>query len=317
MTDLACLTPIQQRVAAELLDLGGERPIADLSWAPDLAQWIDDELRDHSPLVGPRQRWVSKGSMSGALGCEAHYLATKDDFEWSIEVAKGTVVHHAIALAAAGSNAAPRDLAHAALRQASTKGSRSLGAWLAGLPDEDRVALVGEAVVGIDSFRSAFPSIRAGWHPVAEYPVSTTIAAGKVRVSGRVDLSLGSNRSGPEGIERRRMLLEIKTGRPRGEHRSEHLLYALLELLRTGVAPWRAATYYTLDSTWVADDITEEVLDVAAGRLVAATRKLLELDGGRAPNRQAGWRCAFCPVAETCPERVRPDGSLGDADVDW
>lgn len=306
MTDLMPLTPIQQRVADELLGLGEERPLADLSWAGDLIRWIDDELREHAD-IGPKQRWLSKSAMSGVLGCEAQHLATQGDFAWSIEVAKGTVVHQALALAVAGSAAPARDLAYAALDQADTRGSRSFGGWLAGLPEQHRVALVGEAVVGIDGFLSAFPAMKASWNPVAEYPVSATIASGKVRVSGRVDLALGTDRPSTEGIRRRRMFIEVKTGRPRAEHRAEHLLYALLETLRTGIAPFRSATFYTSDSSWVADDITVELLEVAAGRLIEATKRLIELDGGREPTRQAGGRCGYCPLAPDCPERIHAE----------
>lgn len=315
MTDLVTLTPVQQRVADELLGLGQERPVADLSWGPEIADWIDDALSQHSPRVGPKQRWVSKSAIAGVLGCEANYLATKDDFAWSTEVAKGTVIHHAIALAAAGSDAPPRDLAYAAVEQAQASGGRSLGRWLGGLDAQERVALVGEAVVGIDAFLTSFPRIRSSWHPVAEFPVHATIGDGKVRVSGRVDLALGSDRPGPDHVlRRRRMFIEVKSGRPRPEHRAEHILYALIELLRSGLAPFRSATFYTATSSWVADDITKELLLVAGRRLIAATQRIIELGDGREPMRQAGWSCNFCPLAEDCPERLRADHVAEDSD---
>lgn len=307
MTDLALLTPVQQRVAGDLLALGEERPVADPSWGPELAAWIDDALVEHAPLVGPRQLWVSKGSIAGVLGCETHHLATKGDFAWTTDIAKGVVIHHSIALAAAGSQAPPRDLAYAAIDQARSAGGRSLGTWLRDLSEHETAALVAEAVVGIDGFLSAFPPLKAAWHPVAEFPVAATFAGGKVRVTGRVDLALGSNRPGPDRLlRRRRMLIEVKTGRPRAQHRAEHLLYALLETIKSGVAPFRSATYYT-DGTWVADDITEEVLMVAGRRLIDATQRLIELGDGRDPTKQPGWQCTFCPLAEQCPEKAAQD----------
>lgn len=307
-TDLTILTPTQQRVAEGLLGLGHERPVADLSWGPELADWIDDALIEHGPRVGPGQLWVSKGSISGVHGCEAHHIVTKGDFAWTNETAKGVDVHHAIALAAAGSNAPPRDLAYAAVGQAEAIGGRSLGAWLRDRSDQDRVALVADAVVGIDGFLSAFPPLKAAWHPVAEFPVGATIADGRVRVSGRVDLALGNNRPGPDhALRRRRILIEVKTGRPRPEHRAEHLLYALLETLRSGVAPFRSATYYTSEGTWVADDITKELLVVSGMRLIDATQRLIELGDGRDPQRRAGWRCGFCPLADDCPQRIEAE----------
>lgn len=315
MGDPEALTPEQQRVADDLLALGQERPIADTSWGPELADWIDDALVGHAGRVGPKQLWVSKGSISGVLGCEVNYLVTKDDFAWSTEIAKGVIVHHSIALAAAGSDVPPRDLAYAAIDQAKTAGSRSLGTWLSELSGQQRVALVAEAVVGIDGFLSAFPTLKAAWHPVPEYPVAATIADGNVRVTGRVDLALGSNRPGPDKfLRRRRMFIEIKSGRPRPEHRPEHLLYALLETLRSGVAPFRSATYYTGEGRWVADDITKDLLVVAGMRLIDATQRLIEIGDGREPTRQAGWQCGFCPLAERCPERIQADEHRGRCD---
>jgi hypothetical protein len=316
MPELTTLTLAQQRAANDLLSLGEQRPAADLSWGPGLAAWIDDALAEHVDRVGSRQLWVSKGSVSGVHGCEASYLATKGDFTWTIDIAKGVVIHHAIALAAAGSKAPPRDLAYAAMDQVGASGGRSLGTWLIGLSDQQRVEVVAGAVVGIDGFLSAFPPLRAAWHPVAEYPVSATIADGHVRVTGRVDLALGHVRPGPDKVlRRRRLFLEIKTGRPRPEHRAEHLLYALLETLRSGVAPFRAATYYTGDGTRVADDITEELLMVAGMRLIDATQRLIELGDGREPDRKAGWRCGFCPLAPGCPERLRAEALSGETDA--
>lgn len=303
MADLT-LNPAQQRVAEELLGLGQERPLADLSWGPELADWIDDALEDHANELGSERLWVGKGTISGVLGCEANHLAEREPFAWSPHIAKGEIVHRAVALAAAGSEAEPRDLAVAAIDQAQLGGSKSIASWLRTLPDNQRVALVAEALPGIDGFLTSWPPLRAAWRPVPEYPVGAEVGDGRVKVTGRVDLALGGNRVGPDNVlRRRRMLIELKTGRPNDDHRAEHLLYALLETLKTGVAPFRSATYYLDDGAWVSDDITKELLVVAGRRLVGAVQRIIELRTGRDPTRQAGWRCGFCPLADNCPER--------------
>jgi len=311
------LNPLQQYVADDLLGIGQERPTADLTWAPELRAWLDESLQEHIPLVGQRQLWVTKRAMAGALGCEARHLATQDDFEWSREIAKGVVVHHAVALVAAGSMADPLDLANSGLDEARDKGGQSLRSWLNDLTEQQRLALVSAAVAEIDAFMAAFPPIEAGWNPVAEFPVRTTVGGGKVRLSGRVDLALGSPRPGPDhAVRRERLLLEIKSGRPQPEHRIEHLTYALFELLRSGIAPFRAATYYTASSTWVADDITLDLLFLAGKRLIDATKRLIELSAGRAPERRPGWRCGYCPMAKACPESEVVSDTAEDSDDD-
>jgi len=75
----------------------------------------------------------------------------------------------------------------------------------------------------------------------------------------------------------------------------------LLELLRSGIAPWRSATYYTATSTWVADDITFDLLVLAGTRLIDATKRLIELTNGREPERRPGWRCGYCPLVKGVP----------------
>ncbi len=299
------LTPAQQKVADELLCLTEDRPVADPSWAPELRAWIDEALADHVPRIREKRLWISKGTISGVLGCEANYVGGRGEFAWSPKTARGDIVHRAVALTAAGSNAEPRDLAWAAIDQAKAHGSRSLATWLRGLPAADRVALAAEALPGVDSWVTNWPPLRAAWRPVPEYPVSADLAAGRIHVAGRVDLSLGNNRVSSDGeMRRRRLLVEVKTGASNPDHRAEHLLYALVECLMTGVAPWRAATYYTDSGTWVADMITEELLQVAAGRLAAAVRRVIELADGREPMRQAGWQCGFCTLADGCTERA-------------
>ncbi len=156
------------------------------------------------------------------------------------------------------------------------------------------------------TFVSAWPCLDPGWELIPEYPVGADLVGGRVRVAGRVDLALGANQVELGNVIRReRVLIELRSGQPTTDHRAEHLLYALLETLGTGVAPWRAATFWLDQGTFLVDTITLELLTVAARRLVHAARRLIELGNGRPPTRQAGWRCSWCPLAEHCEERLR------------
>jgi hypothetical protein len=120
------LTPAQQRVADELLCLTEPRPVADPSWAPELQSWIEDAVADYVPRIRERRLWISKGLISSVLGCEANHQGGQGDFAWSPRTARGDIIHRAVALTAAGSQAEPRDLAWAAIDQAKAHGSRSL-----------------------------------------------------------------------------------------------------------------------------------------------------------------------------------------------
>ncbi len=68
----------------------------------------------------------------------------------SREGSSGVRSHRAVAITAAGSEAEPRDLAWAAVEQAQREGGRSIGSWLRGLTETERLALVAEALPGID-----------------------------------------------------------------------------------------------------------------------------------------------------------------------
>ena len=50
------------------------------------------------------------------------------------------------------------------------------------------------------------------------------------------------------------MLVELKSGKPNLDHRAEHLFYALVKTLKSGVAPARVATYYLDDNSWIVDE---------------------------------------------------------------
>lgn len=91
-------------------------------------------------------------------------------------------MHRAIALAAAGSVVSPRDLAYAALHHAASEGGRDLRSWLAELTETQRLAIIGESVVGVEGFVEAFPVLDASWRPIAEWPVVAATASGTVRV---------------------------------------------------------------------------------------------------------------------------------------
>lgn len=304
MSGTAAWTPAQQRVADELLGIGQPRPIADLAWATDVAESIDNALEGIVSHTPDRPLWVGKGTLSGVLACEAGYVA-REAFEWSTKTARGEIIHRAVAMTAAGSQAEPRDLAWAAIQQAQREGGRSIGSWLRGLSETERLALVVEALPGIDGFLTSWPPLQSSWHPVPEYPLGASLAGGRVKTSGRVDLALGTNRVDSDGfLRRRKVLIECKSGKPNLDHRAEGLYYGLVECLKSGVAPFRVVTYYLDDNSWIADDITEELLRVAADRLVDAVRRVVELGEGRTPRTQIGWRCGFCPVASVCPARL-------------
>lgn len=132
---------------------------------------------------------------------------------------------------------------------------------------------------------------------------------GRVTLKGKYDLALGPPGRGPV------VIIDLKTGMDRPEHREEVRYYALLETLKTGVPPIRVASYY-LDGSWFQpEDVSEDVLGAAVRRTGDAINLIAELWWAvRDPELSPGWHCSYCPAEPDCAlgsvwldeHRVRP-----------
>lgn len=301
--------PMSQRLLDDLLSLDEERPVAE-PWGNELAQWINEALGGHAGHIQGDRLFLGKAAISGLLGCEARHLGPREDFRWTPRAARGEIVHRAVAMALAGNKAESQGLVVAALDQTMASGAGGLSGWLHEQSEPARAVVVTEAIPVVNAFVAAWPPIKPAWGLITEYPVVADLAGGRIRVAGRVDLVLGANRVGhDEVLRRKRVFIELKTGKPNPSHRADHLLYALLETLRTGVAPWRSATYWLDEGTLLVDTITMDLLVVAARRLIDAVERHIELSAGRPPTRQPGWRCDYCALAQHCDERLDAEDS--------
>jgi len=92
------LNPIQQSV----LDALAKRPDFVPS-TPELADEIEAHLVDAlEPLANhytpDKALFITKHKLGGVHACEAHHVASRDTFAWSIPSVRGTVAHKAIEL---------------------------------------------------------------------------------------------------------------------------------------------------------------------------------------------------------------------------
>jgi hypothetical protein len=124
------------------------------------------------------------------------------------------------------------------------------------------------------------------------------LGGGRVVLLGAPDLVLGRNR---------RLVIDFKSGGAWPEHPEDMRFYALLLLLRTGVAPYRVATFFLDSGEWQAEDVTEEILRRAGDRVVDTASAALRMIGGGAPQLSPGRHCGWCPVRLGCPVAVDPD----------
>jgi hypothetical protein len=323
----ADLNPTQQEVLQFLLGLTADGMAADPAQPrPEFPTVLKDELREQleDALAEPGQLihkgqtvFVNKGTVTKLHTCEANYIWDRDEnqFEWNERNARGTLTHKALQIlqsSADGTPLAPADAVDLAVHQLSeqthwqTGLPDSLAIWISAANAAQLTDLRDSAIDMVTKFGEEFPPIAKQWRPRREAAITATFADNKIRISGKMDLVLGS----PKGTTARSLVIDFKTGMFRQSNTDELRMYALLETLRVGVPPWRLATYDLDQGTWVAEDVTLDTLTSAVRRTAAAITKLIQLNfGKRAPTETAGPSCTFCGRLDKCEtgQRARED----------
>src|SRR5262249_10890368 len=143
-------------------------------------------------------------------------------------------------------------------------GDTAMADWLGRLTEGVRADLRSEAIDLVSAFLECFPPVEPSWAPVTETPVRVELFDGLIRLTGRVDLTLGRAR----GHEPRKVIIDMKTGSPAPHHRDDLRFYALLETIRVGVPPRLVATYYLDAGRVETEDVSAPILDAALARTI-------------------------------------------------
>jgi len=300
--DLDALTPAQRRARTELLDLGGERP----SFPADLAAVLRDGLEDGiAPLAGDLGRGevaVNKTRLADVMACERYQVEREQaGFDgWNPRIAHATVAHKALELSVfLGGEPTPLDLVDAAIDRYvdSPDDPTGIGGWLRDAPAVELAEVRAEAHERVARFVESFPPLQRSWTPRPEARVRVDLCEERVVLRGKVDLALGA----PKATRARVLIVDFKTGPAYPSHVDDLRFYALLEAIRSGVPPWRVASYYLDSATFRVEDITEDLLHQASDRVIDGVTRILELhlrrrDPGEVPNPACGW----CPARRAC-----------------
>jgi len=295
--DAPNLTPVQIRTLDALRRSGDP-----LVFDPDLVADIRTEMRvalDHfAERLQPKQEvFISKHKIATALDCEEFHLIP-DDFEWKPATAKGQVAHRAIQLLLSWRGEAnPSDLVDEAMARLAGE-ERGIGMWIAALSPADEADLRGQSVERLTKFMESFPPLDRRSNPVTE-AAARWPNEGPILLQARVDLMIGR----PVGNESRKVIIDLKTGRPNVRHRQDLGFYALLETLARSVPPRKLATFYLDAAEAQVEDVSERLLRSAVRRTLDGINAIVELESeGRPPVRRAGVTCRWCPIAATCTE---------------
>lgn len=290
------LTSAQTEVLERIRPPRDERRTWPRHLRAELRARIEDEL---GPLVAELDDglWVNKYGLMSISGCERTFVE-QPPFEWSVPTARGTVVHKSIELSVhRRGEPTPLDLVEDALAllEADDR-ERGVGEWLRHTDDRIRSELVGEATTHVSCFFDGFPPIGRAWRPTCESPRRVELCEDRLVLSGRFDLTLGL----AEGETAGRVIIDLKTGAPRPQHREELRYYALLEALKIGVPPARVASFYLESGRADFEDVDDDVLEAALRQVVGGVRRLAALQGGAEPVERAGPACRWCAVRADC-----------------
>lgn len=292
------LSPVQQRTLDTLRRTGD--PVV---FDRDMITTLREEMRtavDHfaTRLDGNTELWLSKHRIASVLDCEEHHLVP-DDFAWTPANAAGTIAHRSIQLLLNWrGDPVPFELVDEAMARLADE-ERGIGQWIDSLSAGDDADVRGNAVERVTRFVEDFPPMSPRWRPMTESTVRWP-NSGPIVLSGKVDLVFGR----PAGLESRKVIIDLKTGRARPQHRQDLAYYALLETLAREVPPRKVATFYLDASEAHADDVSERLLQSAVRRTLDGINATIELAEGRTPVKRPGVACRWCPLSSDCEEGV-------------
>ncbi|WP_421120803.1 PD-(D/E)XK nuclease family protein [Aquihabitans daechungensis] len=295
------LNPAQQRTLDALGATGAERPVFDPELAPRLRADLEAGLVDVLGDLGPDEDLnLSKHLLGRVHGCEVRLLAedaADEPFTVTVPIARGSIAHKAVELGIHWSGEPlPLDLVDEAM--ASLAGSDHwLTEFLQTCSEAERAEFRSTASDRVAKFFECFPPLDARWRPVTESSQIVDLAGGRVRLRGKVDLTLGTAR----GMQAGKVIVDLKTGAPNPVHRDDLRFYALLDTLRLGVPPRLVASFYLDLAEARTEAVSEGVLDATVARTIDAAQRLAALRAGTVePVYRPSYGCRWCVALPDC-----------------
>jgi len=308
----ATTTVAQARVVTDVLAWGAARPVPPEGLAERLlsrmtgafGSWIEAKERVGTPRGRPlliTKTRLSRLVCDGLQRDPAPYVHA-----WAN--VRGTLVHAAIEADVDGARSRPPDEVVAAAwhRLATDRPGdpSSIGTWLNARDATERDSMLAESVTLLAGFREVWPDLTdAPLRVRTEHRMVVTLGGRAVQLQGVPDLVVDSL---VEDGRARALLIDLKTGMPRGQRdRDELRFYALLATLRGEMPPFRWATLYVTEGRIEHEDLSEAVLATAADRVSDAVLQAVRLvdsePGGPGEQLAGGAWCMGCQRNSTCP----------------
>ena len=298
------MNPTQQRVLDELMGRRAERPSFPDNIAESIRAELEARLAPSAAGLEGGDLFVSKAHLAQVLQCEAYHLAEfEEGFEWTVANARGTVSHKAVELAIGlRREVDPTELVEMALARLVEDGHDwSPSEWLRNAPEVEVAEVRMAAIDWVTKFQDGFPPLKTEWRPRVESRLDASFCDDTVVLHGKVDLALGR----ADGNQARVLIVDFKTGRPAISHLEDLRYYAVLETLRTGVPPFRVASYYLDSGSWHAEDVTDEILRSTTRRIADGVARIVEVRvRGAQANLTPGPQCGWCVRRQACEGAV-------------
>ena len=243
---------------------------------------------------------LSKHLIGRIHGCEVRLLAEEaegDEFVVTVPIARGTIAHKAVELGIHW----PGEPLPLALVDEAMASLANTDHWLTDFlqtcSEADRAELRSTAGDRTAKFFECFPKLEPKWRPVTESTQIVDLLGGRIRLRGKVDLTLGVARGTTAG----KVVIDLKTGAPNPAHRDDLRFYALLDAIRVGIPPRLVASFYLDMGESRTETVTEGMLDATVARTVDAARRLAALRAGTVePVYRPSYACRWCVARETC-----------------
>jgi hypothetical protein len=308
-------TVAQARLVSDVLAWGSERPVPPQGLVDRLLSRMTDaigawlEARDRHAEQRARPLLITKTRLS-RLVCDGLQREPAAYVHAWANV-RGTLVHAAIEADIDGARTRPlEEVATGAWHRLATQrpgDPSSVGSWLNARDGGERDTMLAECTALLAGFREVWPDLTAAPLRIrTEHRMLVMLGGRAVQLQGVPDLVVDS---AVEDGRARSLLIDLKTGMPRGQRdRDELRFYALLATLRGGAPPFRWATLYVTEGRVEHEDLSEAVLITAADRVADAILQAVRIADVAAEDPEerlsGGAWCAGCRRAPRCPVAV-------------
>lgn len=240
-------------------------PCVDHGLAGGLRAWLEDAAAVAAPIDGPlRARVVDRRSLLDPEEVASQPTAAAPTLLGSIRDELVAIAFRQVLTA--GTQRRPFE---AAVAGALVLGRDCATARLGGLGPTKRRELRSYVERASATISRQWRPMPTSWFPRTGERLRAPLAGGAVVLAAHADLVVGSPSRAAASV----CIVQVAAGSPGVAHQRGRQLAAVIETLRSGVPPWRVATYYPAQGKLDIDDFTDQFVADAVVAVCAAVKR--------------------------------------------